>query len=421
MKRVKFERVVSQVIVLFFIFSQIGFTAGLSTVPNKMPDSNSMKSLQAVELDSETLEFLEGVNLQDTIHIENIEQPEIDIFIINPSNCLKIPDSIRAWLIIGDFTDENGVVDAEGLAAYLDEHGDAKITAAVLTQLFKLDLGTIIINGKEIGKFPTFNTLRNVLNAMNNMDLLHSVKSLLQKGGIKNNNNKYLIQAINKRFESQLQELTNELDELNEQLADAIAAVEKEYDQQISALEEQIAELVNQKQDAIDAIEEQFNEMEQDLLGQIDELNEEMEGALEENFQQFTDELLTAIKEGRIGDIVGIVRSYLRNRSKIKSEYAEKIDEVQTELDGLAEEEQDAIDAVTEGFGARIEDLNNQISTLQEDKQDAIDAVTEGFEPQIMDLKAQIMILKLYLSDDIFIRLPSLPIEVPWELSHKDQ
>ncbi len=175
MKRVKFERVVSQVIVLFFIFSQIGFTAGNNTVPSEIPDSNSVQPLQKVELDNEALENLGETNPSNTTLHNDFSKI---LGMIGPPTIWLAPFH-KAQITIAQYTDDNGVIDEEGLAAYLDELDDSIVTTSLLTQLCDLDLDSTIRKHGVCLNITVLPDLENIINSMNNFPLLSSTYGIL--------------------------------------------------------------------------------------------------------------------------------------------------------------------------------------------------------------------------------------------------
>jgi len=192
-------------------------------------------------------------------------------------------------------------------------------------------------------------------------------------------------------FFGELRDLQQEYKDAKQALLDekdaAIVAVKDAFAQQKENLQGQVDEIGQEEQQAIDGIEAGYADQETELQGQIDTLKDAKSEALTALRDQFISDLLTAIKEVRLGDIVDIIKDYIADKKEVKEGFDEQIEGVEAALAELEGEKEAAIQEIKDAFAEEKQGIEDQIAELDDQEEQAIAEIEQEYEDNLAALQ----------------------------------
>ncbi len=160
------------------------------------------------------------------------------------------------------------------------------------------------------------------------------------------------------------------------------AEIEAQRQEELAALEEDMKK-------AIEAIEEEYGDKIENIEKEIETIISGMEEALDELRKEFISDLLSAISEGRLGDLGDIIRDYRNDRKAMQDAADEAVAELEDQASALEEARDEAISTAKEAFSEEADAINemynSKIKNLLADRVPNIP--TQGHVDDINEMK----------------------------------
>ena len=167
----------------------------------------------------------------------------------------------------------------------------------------------------------------------------------------------------------------------------AIAAVKDDFAQQKADLQGQLDEIGQEEQQAIDGVTAEYADQETELQGQIDTLKDAKSGALTALRDKFISDLMAAIKEGRLGDVVNLIKDYIADKKDVSQSFDGQIQDVQNQIADLETEKEAAIQVIKDAFAEEKQPIEDQIAGLDQQEKDAIAALEQKYKDDLAALQ----------------------------------
>ncbi|MCM8824504.1 MAG: YkyA family protein, partial [Candidatus Omnitrophica bacterium] len=160
----------------------------------------------------------------------------------------------------------------------------------------------------------------------------------------------------------------------------------KEYTDQIKYLSDEVDKLINERGSEIQKVISSYDEKIAELKASIEELNELKKESMKEIFKEFIEELKKAIKEGRYGDILQIVKDYITAVKAINEGYNSAKKELEDQIKELEKEKEEKIRDIDKKFSTDIGKLIEAIGYLEEERWKVYSGLKDEVENKIKNL-----------------------------------
>ncbi len=143
------------------------------------------------------------------------------------------------------------------------------------------------------------------------------------------------------------------INDLKDTYQDSLKDIHQEKEAELAPIEAEIAE-------AVEALEEEFGTQIEALNKEIDTLINAKDAALSELRKDFLTDLLTAVKEGNLGDIGDLISGYRSDRKEVSKAFDGEISDIKDNIADAEEAQEKAVEAVKESYAADLKEINDK-------------------------------------------------------------
>ncbi len=150
------------------------------------------------------------------------------------------------------------------------------------------------------------------------------------------------------------------INDLKDTYQEALKAIQQDRQAELSPIEAEIAE-------AVEALEEEFGTQIDNLNKELDIMIDAKDKAVSELRKEFISDLLTAVKEGNLGDIGDLISDYRSNRKEVSKAFDGKISDIKDNIADAEEAQEKAVESVKESYSDDLKEINDRYDTKADD------------------------------------------------------